>query len=407
MSHTAHPCQQPLDDDTRNFAYAGIGSRQTPPAVLDAMARIAHALGNAGVALSTGGADGADKAFETGALRTRAPLTRASAGLACKNFAFDRCLRSVGPPWRSRLHFLAKQIAPPKEWSQFEDLCLALFKEVWKDPLAQKNGRKGQAQRGVDVYGSQGGYPGALWGVQCKGKDANYGGKPTRTELEAELTKAEGFKPTLAGWVFATTAPTDGALQEAAREISFDRAKRGDFPVSVLGWEEIQALLATAPKVIASFYPEHSNKLESVVEALEALPSRDESLRLTRRMEEVHAALVTGVGRPPVAGHWQQIKLGNGRDLGPALMGRRLGPEDAAACPRLDEADVVLSQLKMAFSARIIGEPGAGKSVCAYQAALTLAKVGHDVMRLTDPRSEVVLPETSDQETLFLVTMRT
>ena len=155
----------------------------------------------------------------------RVRFRRASAGLACKNFAFDRCLRSVGPLWRSRLHFLAKQIAPPKEWAQFEDLCLALFKEVWKDPLAQKNGRKGQAQRGVDVYGSKGGDPRALWGVQCKGKDANYGGKPTRTELEAELTKAEGFKPTLAGWVFATTAPTDGALQEAAREISLERAK--------------------------------------------------------------------------------------------------------------------------------------------------------------------------------------
>ena len=134
------------------------------------------------------------------------------------------------PPSRSRLHFLAKQIAPPKEWAQFEDLCLALFKEVWKDPLAQKNGRKGQPQRGVDVYGSKGGDPRALWGVQCKGRDANYGGKPTRTELEAELAKAESFKPTLAGWVFATTAPTDGALQEAAREISLQRTKSGGFP---------------------------------------------------------------------------------------------------------------------------------------------------------------------------------
>ena len=75
MSHTTHVGQQPQDDDTRPFAYAGIGSRQTPPAVLDAMARIAHALGNAGVALSTGGAAGADHAFETGALRSRAPLT--------------------------------------------------------------------------------------------------------------------------------------------------------------------------------------------------------------------------------------------------------------------------------------------------------------------------------------------
>jgi len=57
------------------FAYAGVGSRRTPPDVLEAMADIAQTLGDAGTALSTGGADGADKAFETGALRTDAPIT--------------------------------------------------------------------------------------------------------------------------------------------------------------------------------------------------------------------------------------------------------------------------------------------------------------------------------------------
>lgn len=70
-----HLAAQPLDEDTRSFAYAGVGSRQTPTPILEAMDRIAQTLGNAGVALSTGGAHGADHAFETGALRTRAPLT--------------------------------------------------------------------------------------------------------------------------------------------------------------------------------------------------------------------------------------------------------------------------------------------------------------------------------------------
>ena len=58
-----------------SFAYAGVGSRRTPPDVLHAMRDIARTLGDAGTALSTGGADGADKAFETGALRTDAPIT--------------------------------------------------------------------------------------------------------------------------------------------------------------------------------------------------------------------------------------------------------------------------------------------------------------------------------------------
>ena len=58
-----------------SFAYAGVGSRRTPRDVLDAMGDIAQTLGDAGAALSTGGAHGADKAFETGALRTDAPIT--------------------------------------------------------------------------------------------------------------------------------------------------------------------------------------------------------------------------------------------------------------------------------------------------------------------------------------------
>lgn len=66
MASTANP---PMN------AYAGVGSRRTPAHVLEAMSSIAELLGNHGFALSTGGADGADTAFETGALRTDAPIT--------------------------------------------------------------------------------------------------------------------------------------------------------------------------------------------------------------------------------------------------------------------------------------------------------------------------------------------
>ncbi len=59
----------------RPLAYAGVGSRATPPEVLAGMSDVARLLGDAGFALSTGGAHGADKAFEAGALRTDAPVT--------------------------------------------------------------------------------------------------------------------------------------------------------------------------------------------------------------------------------------------------------------------------------------------------------------------------------------------
>lgn len=139
------------------------------------------------------------------------------------------------------MEFRAKQIAPPKNWERFEELCHSLFKSVWNDPLAQRNGRRGQAQHGVDVFGSPTGDRAEYEGVQCKGKEANYGAAATVDELLAEVRKAELFSPKLKHWIFATTAPVDGSLQKAARELSVERAKGGLFTVSVLGWEEIQA----------------------------------------------------------------------------------------------------------------------------------------------------------------------
>ena len=48
------------------LSYAGIGSRQSPPRVLELMARIAASLARDGLVLRSGAADGADAAFERG-----------------------------------------------------------------------------------------------------------------------------------------------------------------------------------------------------------------------------------------------------------------------------------------------------------------------------------------------------
>jgi len=47
--------------------FAGIGSRQTPRSVMDDMTLYASILNNEGYVLNSGGADGADTAFENGA----------------------------------------------------------------------------------------------------------------------------------------------------------------------------------------------------------------------------------------------------------------------------------------------------------------------------------------------------
>lgn len=238
-------------------------------------------------------------------------------------------------------------------------------------------------------------------GVQCKGKDANFGSKATLSEIEAEIAKADTFTPALEHWVFATTAPVDGKLQEAARKLSIQRKKDGLFGTDVLGWYEIQALMAEHPEVIGDFYPEHADHLPEIVEALQALPSIDAKLAslLDHPNARTHLA-----PKHPTVGKWEVISFEADRGLGPALLGRPMGPSDAAACPRLLEADMLASQLKIAFSARLRGEPGVGKSICSYQVARDYAAEGYEVLRLTDPQAETIdSPEPTIAKRLLLV----
>ena len=50
----------------QNDAYAGIGSRETPPEILELMKQLAQHFTAAGLTLRSGGASGADSAFEFG-----------------------------------------------------------------------------------------------------------------------------------------------------------------------------------------------------------------------------------------------------------------------------------------------------------------------------------------------------
>ena len=53
--------------------YTGIGSRETPTAILDLMIAIGGVLAQRGFTLRSGGADGADDAFEQGCILKGGP----------------------------------------------------------------------------------------------------------------------------------------------------------------------------------------------------------------------------------------------------------------------------------------------------------------------------------------------
>lgn len=125
---------------------------------------------------------------------------------------------------------------PPNDATAFESLCLDLWKDIWHDPGAQKHGRRGQRQDGVDLFGHENGQ---LVGVQCKQKDGRLRSTLTVAELEAEVEAAGRFKPALTKFILATTAPRDTALQKRANQLSEHHRRQKAFTVEVWSWEDL------------------------------------------------------------------------------------------------------------------------------------------------------------------------
>ena len=147
------------------------------------------------------------------------------------------------------------QLPPPTNWQDFELLCWGLWKEIWKDTGTQRNGRQGQAQHGVDVFGQP--HTGVGWaGVQCKGKENFTSQTLSERDVTKEVKKAKKFAPRLAEYTIATTAPKDGELQLFVRKMTSRLEKSAWFRLSVCGWEDIEELLLEyEPPIAGRFYP--------------------------------------------------------------------------------------------------------------------------------------------------------
>jgi tetratricopeptide (TPR) repeat protein len=145
------------------------------------------------------------------------------------------------------------QWPPPRDWQKFERICHLLWRKIWKDPKAQLNGRPGQAQQGVDVFGTPEGKT-RVHGIQCKRKDALLHTMLKEDEVRAEVGNAKAFQPPLEELVIATCALSDASLQALARKITAEHAEQGLFRVDVMGWTEIVERMAEHPEVIAQVY---------------------------------------------------------------------------------------------------------------------------------------------------------
>lgn len=140
-----------------------------------------------------------------------------------------------------------KTLARPANWQDFESLCKKLWGEIWNCPEIQKNGRLGQEQLGVDVFGMPEKET-EYFAIQCKGKSEyndNQYEHPQFTEKEIlkEIEKAKTFEPKLKKWYLATTALNDSKIQTFIRKKNVEHIKAGLFEIHLFCWESIVDLI--------------------------------------------------------------------------------------------------------------------------------------------------------------------
>lgn len=144
-------------------------------------------------------------------------------------------------------------IHPPKNWQDFETLCLKLWGEIWNIPHEiDFNSDNSQGQNGVDIYGPiDGGL--SYNGIQCKNKKLNLiDGKPNRisiTDIQAEIEKAKSFQPKLSKLVIATSLPKDQKIEEYVRTQSVESVKNGLFSIQICFWEFFERKIIEFPTV--------------------------------------------------------------------------------------------------------------------------------------------------------------
>jgi hypothetical protein len=185
----------------------------------------------------------------------------------------------------------------PKDWNEFEEICADLFSNEWGDRNATRNGRQGQRQNGVDIYGSPS--TGGLAGVQCKGKRAWPPKQLTTAEIDLEVAEAKKFEPALTEFTIATAAPDHGPLQEHVRKISERHKEEGLFSVHIVGWGELTRRLTQHDRLVEKHY--NFVGLASVKDELGKVS--EQTVKVSQQTEQIASqlqlVLVAGAVQPP------------------------------------------------------------------------------------------------------------
>ncbi|ANG64882.1 hypothetical protein A8C75_21960 [Marinobacterium aestuarii] len=131
------------------------------------------------------------------------------------------------------MHTVQFEITKPTDESAFEDMCANIYGDVYDDKTPTLNGRRGQAQAGIDVFvdSAQG-----RIGIQCK---RYVDGALKLKHVVTEIERADKANVPIAKLIVATTAESDVKLIREVQDLSDQRVKASGFPVIVQFWNDL------------------------------------------------------------------------------------------------------------------------------------------------------------------------
>jgi tetratricopeptide (TPR) repeat protein len=177
------------------------------------------------------------------------------------------------------------EISKPKNPQDFEELCLAIYRVVYDDKTATKNGRSGQEQNGVDIYVQQGG---DRVGIQCK--RVNFG-KLTTKIIDKEVGHADAGKIEITKLIIATTAANDARLIEYTALLSDQRKGEGRFRVDLAFWDTLESHIQQHPQLQYLFAPNSvGGAFYGINQQLQPL---QQLAQYGRQIQEIHAAVIS------------------------------------------------------------------------------------------------------------------
>lgn len=181
----------------------------------------------------------------------------------------------------------ATQIPKPADEQAFERASIVLWRGLLDDPNVQRNGRRGQRQNGVDLFGVRNGDPAHHVGIQCKLKSDGHA--LTADEVREEVRKALTFRPDLREYFIITTSPDDVALQELVRELALEQKAKGRaILIYVWGWNTLEERISENAEARKQFDPDYGAFSERILEQVE---------KVALVQEETKATFETGFSR--------------------------------------------------------------------------------------------------------------